>query len=145
MPLYLGLDSSTQSLSAIVLDIDANGRRVVFEESLAFDETFPEYGTSHGVLPGADPAVAVSSPLMWAAALDRMMARLAASIELPRLAAAAWQRVPERGRGGGAGRARSRPAAGGAGAADAVARRLANLDGLEHGRGVPRHCRGGRR
>ena len=87
MPLYLGLDSSTQSLSAIVLDIDANGRRVVFEESLAFDETFPEYGTAHGVLPGADPAVAVSSPLMWAAALDRMMARLAASIELPRLAA----------------------------------------------------------
>jgi hypothetical protein len=46
MPLYLGLDSSTQSLSAIVLDIDANGRRVVFEDSLAFDETFPEYGTA---------------------------------------------------------------------------------------------------
>ena len=87
MPLYLGLDSSTQSLSAIVLDIDASGRRVVFEESLSFDAAFPEYGTAHGVLPGADASVAVSSPLMWAAALDRMMARLASAIELPRLAA----------------------------------------------------------
>ena len=77
MPLYLGLDSSTQSLTAIVLEIDGDRRRVVFEDSLSFDERFPEYGTEHGVLPGADPAVAVSSPLLWVAALDAMMARVA--------------------------------------------------------------------
>jgi xylulokinase len=89
MPLYLGLDSSTQSLSAIVLDIDAGHRRVVFEESMPFDERFPEYGTEHGVLPSRDPAVAVSPPLMWAAALDAMMALVASSIDVSRLAAIA--------------------------------------------------------
>ena len=37
----------------------------------------------------ADPAVAVSSPLMWAAALDAMMARIASRIDVRRLAAIA--------------------------------------------------------
>ena len=54
MPLYLGLDSSTQSLSALVVQIDDDVRRVVFEDSLSFDDAFPEYGTKHGVLPGRD-------------------------------------------------------------------------------------------
>src|SRR5262249_32495902 len=41
-----------------------------------------------GVRPDADPAIAVSSPLMWADALDRMMKRLADSdLDLSRLAA----------------------------------------------------------
>jgi xylulokinase len=79
MPLYLGLDSSTQSLTAIVVEVDGDVRRVVFEDSLAFDQTFPKYGTDHGVLPDADPAVAVSSPLLWADALDEMMGRLSRS------------------------------------------------------------------
>jgi xylulokinase len=87
MPLYLGLDSSTQSLSAIVIDVDANERRVVFEDSLSFDATFPEYGTEHGVVRSDDPAVAVSSPLMWTAALDTMMGRVAAAVDVARIAA----------------------------------------------------------
>ena len=88
MPLYLGLDSSTQSLSALVVQIDDDVRRVVFEDSLSFDDAFPEYGTKHGVLPGRDPAVAVSSPLLWVAALDAMMARVAKSgLDLGRIAA----------------------------------------------------------
>jgi len=75
--LYLGLDASTQSLSAIALEVDGERRDVVFERSLAFDETFPRYGTRHGVLRSAEPLVAESSPLMWAEALDRMMAIVA--------------------------------------------------------------------
>jgi xylulokinase len=77
--LYLGLDSSTQSLTAIVIAIDGDTRRVVFESSLSFDEALPHYGTSHGVLPGTDPRIATSSPLMWAEALDVMLARIGAS------------------------------------------------------------------
>jgi xylulokinase len=77
MAYYLGFDSSTQSLTAIV--IDADERRVVFESSIGFDETFPQYGTDHGVLPRSAPDVAVSSPLMWVEALDAMMARIKAS------------------------------------------------------------------
>jgi xylulokinase len=83
---YLGFDSSTQSLTAIVIDGDAG--RVVFEAALSFDESFPEYGTEHGVLPRRTPDEAVSSPLMWAAALDAMMMRVARSgLDLRRLAA----------------------------------------------------------
>jgi xylulokinase len=86
--LYLGFDSSTQSLSAIVIEVDGTDARLRLELTLPFDETLPEYGTRHGVLPHADPSVAVSSPVMWAEALDVMMARLAASgLDLQRIAA----------------------------------------------------------
>jgi xylulokinase len=79
MPLYLGLDSSTQSLSAIVLDVDGSRRRVPFEDSIQFDDAFPGYGTNHGVLPDRDPTIATSPPLLWVEALEQMMARIARS------------------------------------------------------------------
>lgn len=79
MSLYLGFDCSTQSLTAIVIEVDGDARRIVFERSLEFDAELPAYGTRHGVLPSEDPRVAVSSPLMWAEALDLMMAEVAAS------------------------------------------------------------------
>ena len=88
MPLYLGLDSSTQSVTAVVIAIDGDTRHVVFESSLSFDDALPHYGTTHGVLPRADPRVAHSSPVMWAEALDVIMARIARSgVELAQLAA----------------------------------------------------------
>lgn len=74
MALYLGFDSSTQSLTATV--IDAAARRVVFEHSLVFDRDLPRYGTTHGVRRHANPLVVTSPPLMWVEALDEMMALL---------------------------------------------------------------------
>src|SRR5436190_5709105 len=86
--LYLGLDSSTQSLSAVVLEASGGRHRVVCELSLGFDETLPRYGTRHGVLPHADPAVAQSSPVMWVEALDLLFARLTEQrLNVDRLAA----------------------------------------------------------
>lgn len=79
MSLYLGFDCSTQSLTAIALEVDADGTHVVFESSLQFDSALPQYGTRHGILPAEDPAVAVSSPLLWADALDIMIGRVAQS------------------------------------------------------------------
>jgi len=88
MPLYLGLDSSTQSLSAVVLEVDGDRRRVAFESSIAFDETFPKYGTQHGVLPSDDATTAVSPPLLWVEALELMIERLQQSgLDLKQLAA----------------------------------------------------------
>jgi xylulokinase len=87
MPLYLGLDSSTQSLTAVVIQTDDNQRRVVLETSLNFDEILPHYGTRNGVLPDPDPAVGVAPPLMWADALEVMMARLADAIDVRQIAA----------------------------------------------------------
>jgi xylulokinase len=77
MSIYLGFDSSTQGLTAIAIEVDGASRRVAFQRSLNFDENFPRYGTTNGVLPQADPLVATSSPLMWAEALDRMMGIIA--------------------------------------------------------------------
>ena len=79
MPLYLGLDSSTQSLTAIVIEVADRGRRVVLERTLVFDEALPSYGTRHGVLLSDDPRIAAAPPLMWAEALDLMMGTIASS------------------------------------------------------------------
>src|SRR2546425_5184028 len=79
MPLYLGLDCSTQSLTAILLELDGDRRGVVLESALASDGALPQCGPRHGVLPRAAPGIAVSPPLMWADALDVIMARVAKS------------------------------------------------------------------
>jgi xylulokinase len=86
--LYLGLDSSTQSLSAVVLEASGGRHRVVCERSLPFDTALPQYGTRHGVIPSDNPSVAQSSPVMWAEALDRLFAQLTeARLDLDRLTA----------------------------------------------------------
>jgi len=72
--LFLGLDSSTQSLSAVVIDYDT--RKVVYNDSLNFDEALPHYKTRNGVLPNRDPLIKHSPPLMWAEALDLVFARM---------------------------------------------------------------------
>ena len=72
--LFLGIDSSTQSLSAVLIDCD--NRKVVYEQSLNFDSALPQYGTRNGVLPNPDPLVKHSPPLMWAGALDLLFAKM---------------------------------------------------------------------
>ena len=58
MPLYLGLDVRSESLTAIVVEI-ARTRQIVFHRAIDFD-----------------------SPLMWEEALDRVMSELATAAEL---------------------------------------------------------------
>ncbi|MBA4386509.1 MAG: carbohydrate kinase [Verrucomicrobia bacterium] len=75
-PLFLGLDSSTQSLSAVVVDF--NSRKVVYEASLSFDKTASGYGTQNGVLRNPDPLVVHSPPLMWLETLDALFRQMTA-------------------------------------------------------------------
>ncbi len=70
--LFLGLDSSTQSLSAVVIDLDK--QKVIYEKSLNFDRALPQFKTQNGVLPHRDPLVKHSRPQLWAAALDLLVA-----------------------------------------------------------------------
>src|SRR2546426_269712 len=82
MPIYLGLDSSTQSLSAVAIEVahgpanQATQRLVLGDYSIHFDSELPHHGTKNGVLPSDDPQVAHSSPLLWAEALDLLFKRL---------------------------------------------------------------------
>jgi xylulokinase len=85
MALFLGLDSSTQSLSALVIDTDTG--RVVLDQSIAFGSALPEFRSPHGFLEHADPAVKHSDPLMWVEALERLLDRIKASgFDLSRIA-----------------------------------------------------------
>src|SRR5436190_3042407 len=89
MATYLGFDSSTQSLTATIVEVTDAVRRIVFEHVLEFDREFPEYGTTHGVVTsGEDGRVVTAPPAMWAAGLDRMAGVLAASgVDLSRIRA----------------------------------------------------------
>ncbi len=72
--LFLGLDCSTQSLSAIVIDLDA--RQIVYSHSLNFDQSLPHYRTINGTLRNDAPLVVHSPPLMWVEALDTLFAQM---------------------------------------------------------------------
>lgn len=75
-PLFLGLDSSTQSLKATVIEPTLN---VVTESSIVFDTDLPEFKTKGGVHRGADGLTVTSPPLMWVAALDLLFAKMKAN------------------------------------------------------------------
>jgi xylulokinase len=73
--LFLGLDCSTQSMSAVVVD---TGGQVVYESSFRFDERFPQYGTDNGVLRPKENEVVIPS-LMFVESLDAILQDLAQS------------------------------------------------------------------
>ncbi len=77
MAYYLGLDSSTQSLTALA--IDAEHGNVVLEESINFGRDLPDYASPHGFLDNPDPQIKHSNPLMWVEALDLLLSRIKAS------------------------------------------------------------------
>ncbi|XP_057972899.1 xylulose kinase 2 [Malania oleifera] len=75
--LFLGFDSSTQSLKATVLDSNLN---IVASETIHFDSGLPHYKTKDGVY--RDHLVngrIVSPTLMWVEALDLLLEKLSAS------------------------------------------------------------------
>jgi len=87
-PLYLGLDSSTQGLTATLIDC-AEGR-VLATRSVQFDADLPAFGTRNGVLRDADPTVVHAPPALWAAALDVLLLRMRAEgLPIDRVAAIA--------------------------------------------------------
>lgn len=77
MGLFLGLDSSTQSLSAMIIDTDAG--KIVLEQNLNFGKELPEFGSPNGFLPSDDPKLRHSDPLMWVEALDRLLGAIRAT------------------------------------------------------------------
>jgi len=76
MGLYLGLDSSTQSLSALVVDTESG--QVVLEESVNFGQALPEYESQHGFLAHPDVRLKHADPLLWVAAIERLFEKIVA-------------------------------------------------------------------
>lgn len=76
MPVYLGFDCSTQSLTATAIEVSTTTRRVAFHHSIQFDTDLPHYRTSTGVRRHDNPLVVTSPPLMWVEALDQLMGLL---------------------------------------------------------------------
>jgi len=77
MARFLGIDSSTQSLTALVVDTDTG--KVVVDRSVNFGERLPQYRSPKGFLPNDDPQIRHSDPLMWVEALDLLLGELTAA------------------------------------------------------------------
>jgi xylulokinase len=77
MAQYLGIDSSTQSLSAIVFDAEAGS--IVAQSSVNFGTDLPQYKAPNGFIPGGENGEVHSDPLMWLDALDLCLERLEAT------------------------------------------------------------------
>jgi xylulokinase len=70
----LGLDFSTQSCKALVLDV--RGAKVLHTDSFDYDTTLPKYRTKGGVLQSSLPEIRHTSPSMLLEALDLVFGRL---------------------------------------------------------------------
>ncbi|KAJ2827790.1 hypothetical protein IWW50_001709, partial [Coemansia erecta] len=73
-PLFLGLDLSTQQLKGVLISQHSH---VVAEIGIVFDDEFPEFKTTNGRYVNGD--VVTAPVLMWVAAVDLLMSRLAAT------------------------------------------------------------------
>ncbi|MHA1932582.1 MAG: xylulokinase, partial [Promethearchaeota archaeon] len=68
MDYFLGLDSSTQSLTGTLIDF--NKKKSISSYSINFDKDLPHYKTQNGVYISEGGKVVHSNPLMWVEALE---------------------------------------------------------------------------
>lgn len=85
--MFLGLDSSTQSLSALV--IDPTSGSVVHESSINFGSDLPAYKSPSGFIPGGADGEVHADPLMWIEAIDLLFSRIAENFDLSQVTALA--------------------------------------------------------
>lgn len=87
MSYALGIDSSTQSCSAIVIDTEAG--KIVAEASVNFGERLPEYKAPQGFIPDSPNGEIHSDPRMWLDALELLLDELKGKCELSKVGAIA--------------------------------------------------------
>ena len=85
MSCALGIDSSTQSCSAVVIDT-TNGS-IVAEATVNFGERLPQYNTANGFIPDGPDGEVHSDPRMWLDALELLFEELKEQCDLSRVAA----------------------------------------------------------
>ncbi|MBD3197271.1 MAG: carbohydrate kinase [Candidatus Lokiarchaeota archaeon] len=72
--LFLGLDCSTQSLTALI--IDSEKKNLIHRESINYENDLSKYATSSGIIMGKSEQEIHSYPIMWIEALDTLFKRL---------------------------------------------------------------------
>jgi xylulokinase len=77
MPLFAGLDVSTQSCKLVI--IDSKKRTVIYIDSIQYDKDLPEYQTRLGVISGLPEGCSESDPRMWIDAVNRVFENLQSS------------------------------------------------------------------
>jgi xylulokinase len=81
--MFLGFDSSTQSLSVIVLDADQS--KIIAEASVNFGKDLPHYSAPSGFIPSGVSGEVHADPMMWVEALDLVLGKLSAQIDLSKV------------------------------------------------------------
>lgn len=81
----LGIDSSTQSVKALVYDTEA--KKVVTTVSVNFGRELAEFNCPDGFLPTGDALVRQADPRLWLAGLDKVLAKLQAAFDTSKIAA----------------------------------------------------------
>ncbi|MCM8528361.1 MAG: FGGY-family carbohydrate kinase, partial [Lentisphaeraceae bacterium] len=87
MAKYLGLDLSTQSLSALIVDGDTG--QILIDESVNFGNDLPGYKAPNGFVKGEKEGEVFSSPLMWLDAADKLFSKLQSQTDLSSIRAIA--------------------------------------------------------
>jgi len=85
--MFLGIDSSTQSLTGLLID-PATGQ-IVQQTSVNFGSELPQFGSPSGFIPGGKDGEIHADPRMWLEALDLMLSRLSAVADLSKVVAIA--------------------------------------------------------
>jgi xylulokinase len=81
--MFLGLDSSTQSLTAVIID-PASGA-ITCQLSVNFGADLPHYQSPSGFLGGGTNGEVHANPLMWLEALDLLFSRLRDASDLSKI------------------------------------------------------------
>lgn len=75
MSAWLGIDASTQSVTALLVD---DSGETLHEETVNFGRDLPGYGAPQGFVEGDAPGEVHADPLMWLDALDLCLGRMRA-------------------------------------------------------------------
>lgn len=74
MAKYLGIDSSTQGIKAVLIDPESGQADSGF--SVNFGADLPQYGAPEGFIPNPDPLIRHADPRMWLDALELLFTRM---------------------------------------------------------------------
>lgn len=81
--MFLGLDSSTQSLTAVL--VDPQSGQITCQLCVNFGADLPQFLSPSGFIPGGTGGQVHANPLMWLEALDLLFTRLSAATDLSKV------------------------------------------------------------